>query len=326
MNYVRFSPPSSSFTPSFWEKLYDNKLNLYKLSNDRIQINACYSIATENNNGQFYFSEDSFVCKIDDAQQRSCTPLVHGEIQNVNSLEEFLSFDKMQLLSEFSSKLVSFMMNKESVLQDPKLLQRFFLLTFADLKSYKFYYWFCQPVIVPESSSSFTLLNDGIINRVTAFSSLFTDGKKLESIYEYLFEIIGDNSEIPFLFLLIKTNEDSHVIHPFSTLEDHLTSDNELYLIILDQSKGFDSFGWNVRNLLTFLAISFPTLKRVNLIGLRNSLLNNRRTFPTASSFSLQILGMASLVSLSSLFYFFSLFNLTPSCSRLQCLWGNSRG
>jgi ubiquitin-like modifier-activating enzyme ATG7 len=288
MNSVRFSPPSSSFTPSFWEKLYENKLNLYKLSNDRVQITAFYSVATENRNGEFHFTEDSFV------YEDSGGSVIHGELQNVNSLEEFLSFDKMQLLNELSLQLVSSMMNKESVLKDPKLLQRFFLLTFADLKSYKFYYWFCQPAIVPESSSSFTFLDSNSIDRVTTFPSLFGDGKLLRSIYDYLFEKVLNNSETPFLFLLLKAKEDTYVVKSFSSLEEHI--EFELYVVILDQSKGSDSFGWNIRNVLAFLAISFPNLKSVKLIGIKNPLINNRRQSATSSTVSLHDLGVVLFI------------------------------
>ncbi|PNI53315.1 ATG7 isoform 16, partial [Pan troglodytes] len=37
-------------------------------------------------------------------------------------------------------------------LEKPVLLNKFLLLTFADLKKYHFYYWFCYPALcLPES-------------------------------------------------------------------------------------------------------------------------------------------------------------------------------
>lgn len=90
---------------------------------------------------------------------------------NTNTIEEFRTIDKNQLFQQITEKvikprmkkskktrkLIIFFFNKVKhavqsgeALKDPTLLGSFLLITFADLKKYKFYYWFAFPAIMPQ--------------------------------------------------------------------------------------------------------------------------------------------------------------------------------
>jgi hypothetical protein len=88
---LRYSSPQSSFNPSFWEALYHRKLNLYKLSDESVEIRAKFTIGSDVENGSFYFSEKSFTDDFD-------LLLTFGKMLNLNSVEEFTEYDKKKEL------------------------------------------------------------------------------------------------------------------------------------------------------------------------------------------------------------------------------------
>lgn len=72
---------------------------------------------------------------------------VHGILKNFNTIEEFKAVDKSALFNELADELWT-KMHSESALTDLSYLNKFLLLTFADLKKYKFFYWFAFPAFV----------------------------------------------------------------------------------------------------------------------------------------------------------------------------------
>lgn len=74
-----------------------------------------------------------------------CFPLqariaVQGELLNYNTLEAFKTANHATLLQEAARKIWSDIKSGAAE-QDPALLCRFLLLSHAELKTYRFYYW-----------------------------------------------------------------------------------------------------------------------------------------------------------------------------------------
>jgi len=67
-----------------------------------------------------------------------------GTIYNKNTIEEFKALDKNALLANEGKRLLADM-KSGNMLKDTSLLARFFVLSFADLKSHSYYYWFAFP-------------------------------------------------------------------------------------------------------------------------------------------------------------------------------------
>uniref|UniRef100_A0A1B0BU60 Ubiquitin-like modifier-activating enzyme Atg7 N-terminal domain-containing protein n=1 Tax=Glossina palpalis gambiensis TaxID=67801 RepID=A0A1B0BU60_9MUSC len=65
----------------------------------------------------------------------------YSTIYNKNTLEKFKTTDKISLLQQEGSKLVE-KFRTDIILKDPSRLAGFFILSFADLKNYNYYYWF----------------------------------------------------------------------------------------------------------------------------------------------------------------------------------------
>ncbi|KAF3492048.1 Atg7p [Arthroderma uncinatum] len=80
-----------------------------------------------------------------------------GMIKNVNTIEEYRNADKPALL-QLAGKTVWDAINDGTIYSCPSLLASFTVLSFADLKKYKFSYWFAFPAI--HSSPPWALVSD----------------------------------------------------------------------------------------------------------------------------------------------------------------------
>ena len=143
---LSFDAPVSRFEPSFWEQLYSRKLNDYKLDDGKVDKKLyCHSKIHS-------FSKDSFRLPDHDT--------VRGSLIVLNTIEEFRDYDKKALLQREGGKMLMGMIAVDmaslpAAVIDPSILSSFTLLTFPDLKSYRFTYWFAAPVILPNASNPF---------------------------------------------------------------------------------------------------------------------------------------------------------------------------
>jgi len=67
---------------------------------------------------------------------------------NLLNHQEFREYDKQSLLNDIAGGIWSSITDGSAVI-DPLTLFKFVMLSFADLKSYKFYYWCGFPAFVP---------------------------------------------------------------------------------------------------------------------------------------------------------------------------------
>lgn len=70
--------------------------------------------------------------------------VVPGTLVNANTLEDFKDWDKAALLRQVAGTIWKDVCSGRA-LAEPHRLSRFLLLTFADLKTHRFYYWFAFP-------------------------------------------------------------------------------------------------------------------------------------------------------------------------------------
>ncbi|XP_042303406.1 ubiquitin-like modifier-activating enzyme ATG7 [Sceloporus undulatus] len=105
-----------------------------------------------------------------------CCPAL-GMLYNTNTLESFKSCDKKFLLDQAAIEIWDAIISGDAV-ENPVLLNKFLLLTFADLKRYRFYYWFCYPALcLPEGIP----LIQPPVCLSTKFSPVQEDGMLAES-------------------------------------------------------------------------------------------------------------------------------------------------
>lgn len=142
---LKLSPVQSFAEAGFFQRLSRLKLDEFRLDESKQQITGVVNIASipQGENPAVCVSESSFG---DDSFYPGGTVLeVPGRIVNFNTVEEFKRLDKSKYLKECGDELKELMLDQ--ALTDPSLLNRFEIISFADLKKFKFFYWFAFPTV-----------------------------------------------------------------------------------------------------------------------------------------------------------------------------------
>uniref|UniRef100_A0A6P7G141 Ubiquitin-like modifier-activating enzyme ATG7 n=1 Tax=Diabrotica virgifera virgifera TaxID=50390 RepID=A0A6P7G141_DIAVI len=127
-NTLDYIPITSSVNPSFWSKLTEMKLDVYK-SKEIVQDLYGYTDILKQLNCPWTLLEvDSTSFNVNYSagmNLRFC-----GRLINTNTIERFKDYDKMHLINEVGIDLYEKIKDGRA-LEDPSLLNCFILLTFA---------------------------------------------------------------------------------------------------------------------------------------------------------------------------------------------------
>lgn len=209
-------------------------------------------------------------------------------------LQEFKDCDKKHLLRKTSLEVLYDILTKRAV-EDPDKLLNFLLLTFADLKTYRFTYWLGVPAFVPDqpfTSSDLQSLKDvnidggsgvclelyrtliqALLSRQEAGAT--STQPSLQSIFALKFSALnesamqssttgGDMAEYQ-----MQDIQRAELLTLAEVWDVRYSSD--VYLVVSDPSSSPTAMGWVVRNLLAMLALhhTLPEAATVRIIGLR---------------------------------------------------------
>lgn len=197
LSKLQFAPFSSALDVGFWHELTQKKLNEFRLDETPKDIKGYYYNGDSAGLPARLTLEFSAFDK-GAPTPAHCCPAV-GTLYITNTLEAFKAADKKLLLDQAANEIWE-SIKSGAALENPVLLNKFLLLTFADLKKYHFYYWFCSPALcLPESVP----LIQGPVGLDQRFSP--KQIQALERAYDGLCESEG----VPALpYFLIKYDED----------------------------------------------------------------------------------------------------------------------
>ena len=139
-NVLQFAPFSSALEAGFWHTFSQLKLDVYGLNDDTRMIAGYYCNSDPDmlpprvNVDYTAFDVDRFVAP------PKCFS-IYGQLKNTNTLEEFRTCDKRLLLDAQGNQIWDDIISGRAI-EDPSLISRFLLLAHADLKHYRYYYWF----------------------------------------------------------------------------------------------------------------------------------------------------------------------------------------
>ncbi|XP_074603824.1 autophagy-related 7 isoform X2 [Brevipalpus obovatus] len=253
---LKYYPFESLVETSFWHTLSENKLNIYKLSDTEIPLQAFYR--NDNSIGLppiVSIEYESFMIREswDDANKFP----VNGTLLIANTIEEFKSIDKTELSKRVGNEIWSAINSPEAEHNLPSFLSRFILLAYADLKKYHFYYWFCFPSLCyplkPLKCSELRFLKD--ILPENSIKNLIKCHQEL-SLLDRSF----------FITFISSPNEIS--LYPLSEFQNLKDRSGQIYVSFADPSTDEKHPGWPLRNLIAYVLIRWK-VKILNVLCYR---------------------------------------------------------
>ncbi|XP_078597053.1 ubiquitin-like modifier-activating enzyme ATG7 [Branchiostoma floridae x Branchiostoma japonicum] len=238
---LQFAPFGSALDAGFWHKLTQNKLEVYKLDDQPRPIHG------------FYYNGDApgLPCRMSlefnafeenyKSPPRCC--LSYGTLHNMNTMEAFKISDKKVLIDSAAQKIWEDITSGAAI-QNPSLLTRFLLLTFADLKKYYYYYWFAFPALCYHDN--ITLATEPVTIK-TAFTE-----KQISSLQQSYDTLCEGGQQVG--FFLVKREGDEVTVGNLRDWDTFFGSQRKVTVGFCDPCTLDKHPGWPLRNLLALVA------------------------------------------------------------------------
>uniref|UniRef100_A0A665UEI7 Ubiquitin-like modifier-activating enzyme ATG7 n=1 Tax=Echeneis naucrates TaxID=173247 RepID=A0A665UEI7_ECHNA len=275
---LQFAPFSSALEAGFWHQLTQKKLNDYRLDESPKCIKGYYyngdPVGLPTRLTLEYSAFD-----VDGPTPARCCPAV-GTLYNTNTLDAFKATDKKALL-EKEAKEIWDAIQSGAALKDPSVLCRFILLTFADLKKYHFYYWFCFPALC---------FLEGI--KILMASLFLSQISALQEAYDGLFK--KGTGVVP--YFLMKYTDDTVHLAPLGDWDTFFTDNKKVTVGVYDPCTLSQHPGWPLRNLLVLLANRWGSkLDTVEVLCFRDRTLQGSRSIQHSVIFQVKLPNLSDM-------------------------------
>lgn len=240
---LQFAPFSSALEAGFWHQLTQKKLNDYRLDESPRSINGFYYNGDPSGLPARLTLEYS-AFDVDGPTSAYCCA-AKGTLYNTNTLEAFKSIDKKALLDKAANEIWMAIQSGAAV-EDPSVLSQFILLTFADLKKYQFYYWFCFPAICFLKGIQF--VKDPVLLQ-QKFSP--RQVSSFQAAYDGLCSSVGATA-VP--YFLVKYSEEDVEVALLKDWGSFFTDLKKVTVGVYDPCTLPQHPGWPLRNFLILLA------------------------------------------------------------------------
>uniref|UniRef100_A0A665UFB1 Ubiquitin-like modifier-activating enzyme ATG7 n=1 Tax=Echeneis naucrates TaxID=173247 RepID=A0A665UFB1_ECHNA len=279
---LQFAPFSSALEAGFWHQLTQKKLNDYRLDESPKCIKGYYyngdPVGLPTRLTLEYSAFD-----VDGPTPARCCPAV-GTLYNTNTLDAFKATDKKALL-EKEAKEIWDAIQSGAALKDPSVLCRFILLTFADLKKYHFYYWFCFPALC-------FLEGIKIVQQPSVLDqALSAKQVSLQEAYDGLFK--KGTGVVP--YFLMKYTDDTVHLAPLGDWDTFFTDNKKVTVGVYDPCTLSQHPGWPLRNLLVLLANRGSKLDTVEVLCFRDRTLQGSRSIQHSVIFQVKLPNLSDM-------------------------------
>ncbi|KAG6008707.1 Autophagy protein 7 [Claviceps maximensis] len=272
---LQFATFTSEIELPFYSALFASKLDYDKLDDSARNVLGLYEPRIE---------EPSASCKMQilgNALTSQTAPLgiARGEgiIKNVNTLEDFKNMDKAAMIKTAGRQIWD-AINDGTIYSVPSLLSSFVMLSYADLKKYKFTYWFAFPALHSDPPWK----RAGPSERFSANESTAL----VDRVGTWRYSV--DSREHGF-FLVKKSRGSRLESHDDNEMTDKLTfqwdvaslrqfedgffhgvAEEDRYVAFVDPSTYAEGPGWPLRNLLVLIRQRFR-LQKIKILCYRDT-------------------------------------------------------
>ncbi|KAL2260621.1 hypothetical protein VTK26DRAFT_5312 [Humicola hyalothermophila] len=278
MSALKFVPFSSEIELPFYSALFSSKLDHDKLDDSARPVMGLYAP-----HPQADPSSSTRMQILGTALTSTDVPAgmsrAKGYIKNVNTIEEFKNTDKTAMITDAGRQIWE-AIKDGTIYSVPSLLSSFVILSFADLKKYKFTYWFAFPALHSDPPWKQT----GPVGRMDSKESTAL----VEAVGTWRY-VVSNEAEHGF-FLAKKVRIDDGKPRPLTdetlfeigyqweigSLRDFETGffnnvdEADRYVAFLDPSNYAESPSWPLRNLLVLIRERFK-LDRVQILCYRDT-------------------------------------------------------
>ncbi|GAB0099224.1 Ubiquitin-like modifier-activating enzyme ATG7 [Sergentomyia squamirostris] len=258
---LQYTPFTSFVNPSFWHKLAENKINVDRLSDSAKTICG------------FYSNVDAINCLVEvdcTAFNESFVPpkncfYTHGRVFNKNTIESFKEVDKNKLLQEEGNRIAK-LIETGKCLEDPSHLVNFVVLSYADLKKYKFYYWFAFPApqeaILHTSKPPVKIPDVFSVEQIEVLREKYLSIESAKKRSFFILEDIGHGFKIHALADVISGSDKENNFKG--------TDLSKIYFGFSDPSEYLNP-GWQLRIFVAFISFFCPNLcgNAVNFLAMK---------------------------------------------------------
>ncbi|XP_004466412.1 ubiquitin-like modifier-activating enzyme ATG7 isoform X2 [Dasypus novemcinctus] len=284
LSKLQFAPFSSALDVGFWHELTQKKLNEYRLDEAPKDIKGYYY------NGDSAGLPARLTLEFSAFDMKAptpahCCPAV-GTLYNTNTLESFKTADKKLLLEQAANEIWE-SIKSGAALENPVLLNKFLLLTFADLKKYHFYYWFCYPALCLPASIP---LIQGPVGLDQRFSP--KQIQALECAYDDLCQKEGVTA-LP--YFLIKYDENTVLVSLLKHGSDFFQGQRAKITVgVYDPCNLAQYPGWPLRNFLVLAAHRWSSsVQSVEVLCFRDRTMQGARDVTHSILFEVKLPEMA---------------------------------
>lgn len=248
---LQFQPLSSGVVDDeFWHALYRRKLQVQQLSEEAIHLVASIQPTARRGLPATLHVEAASLsgdCEVEKGKLK-----VPGTLVNFNTAARFASKNaREEVFRNVVGRIWEDVQNGEA-LRDPSKLSRFLLVTFADLKSFHFHYWFAFPAIKPPENF--------MASKPVPLPQLHTVTQELVD------SCARRTSELAWALHLTDTSQFVEgSLSEFHSLQEKF---GQVYVAYADPSLDQNTAGWTLRNLLILMQ-RWWVQRRVKVISVR---------------------------------------------------------
>ncbi|XP_015921791.1 ubiquitin-like modifier-activating enzyme ATG7 [Parasteatoda tepidariorum] len=262
-NLLQFVPFASALEAGFWYQLTKKKLEVFKLDDKPVEIQAFYSNSGPTGS-PCIVNIDYSSLEVDTAVSPGSFGL-RGTLINTNTIEDFKLKDKKDLLRSVGQKIWK-SITDESALENPTNLQSLVCLTFAELKKYHFYYWIGFPALVYPRVTK--------CGEIRGIYDYFSSEQVTQILNSY------DSLELSHktAFLICKKSNDECCVSELKHYREIKNSCSQILVGFTDPSSLEKYPGWPLRNLLALVAYHWSNdQKEWDVLCFRTNVREGRR-------------------------------------------------
>ncbi|XP_058100757.1 ubiquitin-like modifier-activating enzyme atg7 isoform X2 [Magnolia sinica] len=250
---LQFAPFQSAVDEGFWRRLSSLKLDKLRLDESPINITGFYapcSHAQVSNHLQLLAEsflpdavEQSSTQEMSRGNRNRCP--VPGTLYNTNTLESFHALDKQSLLKMEAKKIWEDICSGKAE-EESAVISRFLLISFADLKRWRFHYWFAFPALVIDPPA--TLIN---LQPASQYFTLEEGISLAAACNEWR---TGSTADVPFFLVTLALNSQA-TLRPLRDWEVCQANGQKVLFGFYDPCHLPSNPGWPLRNFLALICL-----------------------------------------------------------------------